>query len=65
MENVQIRLRSIECVYHYRKALTVGRQTLPVSVQLLGVEGQYYLGLRVTIFDNESVSEQGFFLLIN
>lgn len=37
---------------------------LVATLELLGVEGKFYLGIRVTIFDRASLTSQGFFLSV-
>ena len=63
-EQAMISRRQIDTISFVRKIIEVGGKQIPVTIQLLGCEGKRYLGIKVTLFDPETISESGFFLTV-
>jgi len=48
-----------------RRIIEVEGRKTPATLSLLGCEGKFYLGIKVTVFNWNTVSESGFFMTIN
>ena len=57
--------KPINCVSFVRRVITVKGHKLPVTIQLIGLDGKEYLGIKATLFDPTTVSESGFFLTVD
>mmetsp|Transcript_9387 Transcript_9387/g.12782 ORF Transcript_9387/g.12782 Transcript_9387/m.12782 type:complete len:187 (+) Transcript_9387:1488-2048(+) len=63
-EKAIIKVKSIDTIAYVRRILEVKNQKVPATIQLIGCDQRFYLGIKVTLFDPETVSESGFFLTI-
>ena len=64
-EKCYIKTKTINCIAFVRKIVTVKTHKVPVTLELIGIEGKQYLGIKVTMFDPSTVSESGFFLTVD
>lgn len=64
-EQALIATRRIDCVCAVRQIITVKDRRVPATISLVGVENKIYLGIKVTVFDPDTVSESGFFLTVD
>lgn len=48
-----------------RRIITIKGRKVPATVSLVGCENKIYFGIKVTVFDPETISESGFFLTVN
>ena len=63
-EKALISHKPIDCVAYIRRIIDVKDQKVPATISLLGCEGKFYLGIKVTLYDPGTVSDTGFFLTI-
>ena len=63
-EKVLISNKKIENVAFVRRILTVKNKPVPATVSLVGCDGQFYLGIKVTLYDPVTIIETGFFLTV-
>lgn len=63
-EKALIQSKPIETVIYKRKLLKVDDKYLPITLSLLAVEESFY-GIKVTLFDSPTVSDTGFFLMVD
>lgn len=64
-EQALIANKPIDCVCAVRNIITVKGRRVPATVSLVGIGNKSYLGIKVTVLDPETVSEQGFFLTVD
>ena len=64
-ERVSIAKKPIETIAYVRRIIKVNEQMIPATISLIGCEGKYFLGMKVTMYDPMTASENGFFLTIN
>jgi hypothetical protein len=50
-EEVKINMKKIESVIHFRKLLDVDGEKIPLTIQLLGYDNSYYLGIKVVAYN--------------
>ena len=50
-EKAWISSKSIETVAYVRRILDVNNMMVPATISLLGCDGKFYLGIKVTLFD--------------
>ena len=63
-EKAIIRTKPITTIAYLRRVIEVKNQKVPATIQLLGCDSRFYLGVKVTLFDPATVSESGFFLTV-
>lgn len=63
-ERAMITSRPIDCVAFARRVIKVGDKKVPVTIQLLGCDSKFFIGIRVTLYDPTSIGEYGFFLTV-
>ena len=63
-ERAKIDNRKIDNIAYVRRIIEVKNQKVPATIQLLGCDSRFYLGIKVTMFDPATVSESGFFLTV-
>ena len=63
-EKAIIKNKPIDTIAHVRRIHEVKNQKVPVTIELLGCDSRFYLGIKVTLFDPETISESGFFLTL-
>lgn len=63
-EKALIKNKPIVAISFVRRILEVKNQKVPVTIELVGIDNRIYLGIKVTLFDPETVSESGFFLTL-
>ena len=65
-EKAYILCQEIESIAHRRKVIKVEKnKRVPITLSLLGCGQEFYLGMKVGIFDPVTEFENGFFLTIN
>ena len=63
-EKANIKNKSIDTIAYLRRIIEVKNQKVPATIELLGCDSKFYLGIKVTLFDPATVSESGFFLTV-
>lgn len=63
-EEVLISERGIDVVTHARRAIDVSGTKMPMTISLLGVEN-VYVGLKVVLFNSETLKEEGVFFTVD
>jgi hypothetical protein len=64
-EQALIASKPIDCVCAVRKIITVKGRRVPATVSLVSMDNKVYLGIKVTVLDPDTISEQGFFLTVD
>jgi hypothetical protein len=59
-----IKLPDLKCYYHYRKIVKVCGQRVPLTLQLVGLQNKKYIGVKITVYDNETHNEHGVILKV-
>lgn len=63
-ERAKIDNKKIDTIAYVRRIIEVKNQKVPATIQLLGCDSLFYLGIKVTMFDPATTSESGFFLTV-
>ena len=64
-EQAMISKIPIDVISFIRRIICVGGKNIPATIQLLGCQGKRYLGIKVTMFDPDTISESGFFMTLD
>ena len=64
-EQAFISRKSIDTISYVRQVITVANRQVPVTVSLLGCEGKRLIGIKVTLFDPDTIQESGFLLVVD
>ena len=64
-EDVSIAMKKVESVVHIRKLLDVHGDKIPLTIQLLGYDSRWYLGIKVVMYNPHLIKEAGFFFTVN
>ena len=63
-EQASIKKRKISVMAYSRRVMEVKNLKVPATIELLGCDSKFFLGIRVTLFDPTTVSQSGFFLTL-
>ena len=64
-EQVLIDLAPIDTAAYRRALVDINGEKVPVTMELIGHSGKYYLGVKVTLFNQKELRDTGFFLLVD
>lgn len=64
-EEINISQKKIDCMTYLRRQLDVQGDKMPFTIQLLGFDNKYYLGIKVSAFTPALIRDQGFFFTVN
>ena len=62
-EEVHIKLKPIETIWHARHIVDIEGTKLPITMSLIGC-GEKYFGIKTVIYNRESLKEEGLFLRV-
>ena len=63
-DSAMIKQTEIRCYASLRKMIVIDGQRVPLTLQLLGLASQRFLGIKLTAYDMESMSEHGVFIRV-
>lgn len=64
-EEVLVDLNSVDTAAHKRVLVTIDNEKVPITFELVGHSGKYYMGVKVTMFNQVALKDEGFFLIVN
>lgn len=59
-----IKQSEIRCYANLRKMVVINDQRVPLTLQLVGLASQRFLGIKLTAYDMESMSERGVYIRV-
>eukprot|EP00351_Strombidinopsis_sp_SopsisLIS2011_P006340 CAMPEP_0116871026 /NCGR_PEP_ID=MMETSP0463-20121206/1201_1 /TAXON_ID=181622 /ORGANISM="Strombidinopsis sp, Strain SopsisLIS2011" /LENGTH=138 /DNA_ID=CAMNT_0004508685 /DNA_START=826 /DNA_END=1239 /DNA_ORIENTATION=- len=64
-EKAFIKSKQLDILFSDRQIIEIDGAKMPYTITVLGCNDEFHLGCRVTVFNRDTCSDEGFFLVIN